>query len=64
MRACLRVQAAGAHLYVDKPFAPTAAEARRLWAATKSAGVRSASAATSNYQPSALLARALVAEGA
>ncbi|MBM3478361.1 MAG: Gfo/Idh/MocA family oxidoreductase [Alphaproteobacteria bacterium] len=56
--------AAGAHLYVDKPFAPTAAEARRLWAATKSAGVRSAYAATSNYQPSALLARALVAEGA
>ncbi|MFM8991605.1 MAG: Gfo/Idh/MocA family protein, partial [Alphaproteobacteria bacterium] len=56
--------AAGAHLYVDKPFAPTAAEARRLWAAAKSAGVRSAYAATSNYQPSALLARALVAEGA
>ena len=54
----------GAHLYVDKPFAPTAAEARRLWAATKAAGVRSAYAATSNYQPSALLARALVAEGA
>ena len=56
--------AVGAHLYVDKPFAPTAAEARRLWAATKAAGVRSAYAATSNYQPSALLARALVAEGA
>jgi predicted dehydrogenase len=56
--------AVGAHLYVDKPFAPTAAEARRLWAATRTAGVRSAYAATSNYQPSALLARALVAEGA
>jgi predicted dehydrogenase len=56
--------AVGAHLYVDKPFAPTAAEARRLWAAVQAAGRRSAYAATSNYQPSALLARALVAEGA
>jgi predicted dehydrogenase len=53
-----------AHLYVDKPFAPTAAEARRLWAAVRKAGVCSAYAATSNYQPSALLARALIAEGA
>ncbi len=53
-----------AHLYVDKPFAPTAAEARRLWRAVQAAGVRSAYAATSNYQPSALLARALIAEGA
>ncbi len=52
-----------AHLYVDKPFAPTAAEARRLWRAVQAAGVRSAYAATSNYQPSALLARALIAEG-
>ncbi|MBM3522094.1 MAG: Gfo/Idh/MocA family oxidoreductase [Alphaproteobacteria bacterium] len=53
-----------AHLYVDKPFAPTAAEARRLWTLIAAAGVRSAYAATSNYQPSALLARALIAEGA
>jgi predicted dehydrogenase len=53
-----------AHLYVDKPFAPTAAEARRLWRAVQAAGVKSAYAATSNYQPSALLARALIAEGA
>ncbi len=56
--------AQGAHLYVDKPFAPTATEARRLWRAVQAAGVRSAYAATSNYQPSALLARALIAEGA
>ena len=55
---------ARAHLYVDKPFAPTAAEARRLWKAARAAGVHTAYAATSNYQPSALLARALVAEGA
>ena len=53
-----------AHLYVDKPFAPTAAEARRLWRAVRAADVRSAYAATSNYQPSAMLARALIAEGA
>lgn len=53
-----------AHLYVDKPFAPTAAEARRLWQGVRAAGVKSAYAATSNYQPSALLARALIAEGA
>jgi predicted dehydrogenase len=53
-----------AHLYVDKPFAPTAAEARRLWRAVRAAGVASAYAATSNYQPSALLARDLIAEGA
>ena len=56
--------ARGAHLYVDKPFAPTAVTARRLWRAVQAAGVRSAYAATSNYQPSALLARALIAEGA
>jgi predicted dehydrogenase len=53
-----------AHLYVDKPVAPTAAEARRMWRAVRAAGVTSAYAATSNYQPSALLARALIAEGA
>ena len=53
-----------AHLYVDKPFAPTAAEARRLWRAVRDANVHSAYAATSNYQPSAMLARALIAEGA
>jgi predicted dehydrogenase len=46
-----------AHLYVDKPFAPTAPEARRLWRGVQAAGVRSAYAATSHYQASALLAR-------
>ena len=54
----------GCHLYVDKPFAPTAAEARGLWRAARAAGVKTAYAATSNYQPSALLARKLVADGA
>jgi len=54
----------GCHLFVDKPFAPTAAEARRLWRAARDAGVCTAYAATSNYQPAALLARKLIAEGA
>jgi predicted dehydrogenase len=54
----------GCHLYVDKPVAPTAPEARRLWRAARAAGVKTAYAATSNYQPAALLARKLVAEGA
>lgn len=52
------------HLLVDKPFAPTAPEARRLWRAARDAGVHTAYAATSNYQPAALLARKLVADGA
>ena len=54
----------GCHIFVDKPIAPVAAEARRLWRLARDAGVRTAYAATSNYQPSALLARKLVAEGA
>ena len=37
---------------------------RDLVRAVEAAGVKSAYAATSNYQPSALLARALIAEGA
>lgn len=56
--------AQGCHLFVDKPVAPTATEARKLWRAAQAAGVRTAYAATSNYQPSALLARKLVSEGA
>ncbi len=52
------------HLFVDKPFAPTAADARLLWRAARDAGVRTAYAATSNYQPAALLARKLIADGA
>ena len=56
--------AQGCHILIDKPLAPTAAEARRLAAATRKAGVKSAYAATSCYQPSALLARDLVRSGA
>lgn len=52
------------HILIDKPLAPTAAAARRLAAATQKAGVKSAYAATSCYQPSALLARNLVRSGA
>lgn len=47
-----------------KSLAPIAAEARRLLRAARDAGVRTAYAATSNYQPAALLARRLIADGA
>lgn len=52
------------HIYVDKPVAVTAGVARTLVRKSVAAGVRTAYAATSNYQPAALLARALVADGA
>ncbi|MSP49555.1 MAG: Gfo/Idh/MocA family oxidoreductase [Alphaproteobacteria bacterium] len=52
------------HILIDKPLAPSAPEARRLAQSTRRAGVKSAYAATSHYQPSALLARRLVRSGA
>src|SRR5215472_4733908 len=52
------------HIYVDKPVAIAAAAARLLARAARAAGVKTAYAATSNYQPAALLARKLVADGA
>lgn len=55
--------AQGCHILIDKPLAPTSADARRLARATKKAGVKSAYAATSCYQPSALLARNLIRYG-
>jgi predicted dehydrogenase len=56
--------AARAHVFVDKPLAPTATEAKGLWRRVRDAGLKSAYAATSHYQPSALLARDLVRSGA
>ncbi len=55
--------AQGCHILIDKPVAPTSADARRLAVATRKAGVKSAYAATSSYQPSALLARDLIRYG-
>src|SRR5271165_3353705 len=52
------------HVYVDKPVAVTAAAARPLCRMARAAGVKTAYAATSNYQPAAMLARSLVADGA
>jgi predicted dehydrogenase len=52
------------HVFVDKPLAPTAADARQIWRRAQAAGVKTAYAATSNYQPAAMLARKLVADGA
>ncbi len=56
--------AQGCHILIDKPLAPTSADARRMAAATRKAGLKSAYAATSSYQPSALLARNLIRAGA
>jgi predicted dehydrogenase len=55
--------AQGCHILIDKPLAPTSADARRIARAVKKAGVRSTYAATSCYQPSALLARNLIRYG-
>ncbi|MBI1778941.1 MAG: Gfo/Idh/MocA family oxidoreductase [Proteobacteria bacterium] len=56
--------AANCHVYVDKPLAPTALAAKGLWQRVEAGGRKSAYAATSHYQPSAQLARSLIAEGA
>jgi predicted dehydrogenase len=48
---------------VDKPLAPTADAARGLFEKAAAAGVKTAYAATSRYQPAVLLAREMVARG-
>ena len=57
---------AGCHIFCDKPLAADAASARRLAAAAAAAskGVKTAFAASYCYQPQALLAERLVADGA
>lgn len=52
------------HIFCDKPLAATGAEAKSLYERAQSAGVKTAFAASFRYQPQALFARALVAEGA
>ena len=56
--------AAGCHVYCDKPLATTAEESRQLYAQARDAGVKTAYAASFRYQPAALWAKQLVAEGA
>jgi len=54
----------GAHVFCDKPLAPTAAEARQLHEHALRAGVKTAYAASYRYMPFVQLARDLVADGA
>jgi predicted dehydrogenase len=54
----------GCHVFCDKPLAVTAEQARRMFLKAQEAGVRTAFAASYRYQPHALLARSLVAQGA
>ncbi len=55
--------AGGAHVFCDKPLAPTAGQAREICAAADRAGVRTAYAASFRYMPHVLLAREMVANG-
>jgi predicted dehydrogenase len=56
--------AQGCHLFCDKPLAATADEARQIYRKAREMGVKTAYAASYRYQPCALLARELVADGA
>lgn len=52
------------HLYCDKPLAPTAAEAHRLWQLAERAGIKHAYAATHCYAPGVAWLGELVRDGA
>ena len=54
----------GAHLYVDKPLATTAAEARGLYEMVDGAGLKHAFAVTHIYDPSVAWVAELIREGA
>jgi predicted dehydrogenase len=54
----------GAHVFCDKPLAPFAPEARRLYEAARDAGVKNAYAATHRYDPSVAWLAELVRDGA
>jgi predicted dehydrogenase len=56
--------AQGCHIFCDKPLAATAEEARQIYRKAREMGVKTAYAASYRYQPCALFARALVADGA
>ena len=51
------------HVFCDKPLAATAIHANMLFLKAKAAGVKTAYAASYRYQPHALLARQLIADG-
>jgi predicted dehydrogenase len=54
---------AGCHIFCDKPLAATAAHAKIMFETAVAANVKTAYAASYRYQPCALLARELIAEG-
>jgi predicted dehydrogenase len=54
----------GCHVFCDKPIATSAEQAQRMYLAARDKGVKTAFAASFRYQPHALLARQMVAEGA
>jgi predicted dehydrogenase len=54
----------GCHVFSDKPLAPTAAVARRLYERAREAGVKHAFAATHRYDPSVVWLEGLVRDGA
>lgn len=54
----------GCHIFCDKPLAAYANEAKTLYQRAQERGVKTAFAASFRYQPCALLARELVADGA
>jgi predicted dehydrogenase len=53
----------GCHLFGDKPLAPTAAAARRLYELAQAAGVKHAYAATHRYDPSVAWIEELIRDG-
>jgi len=55
---------AGCHIYCDKPLAATSQQAREMAQVAASKGVKTAYAASYRYQPHALFARKLIADGA
>jgi predicted dehydrogenase len=54
---------AGCHVYCEKPLAATAAQAKEMFQKSVTAGVKTAYAASYRYQPYALFARELIADG-
>ncbi len=53
----------GCHVYCDKPLTTSAETSRELYVAARDKGVKTAFAASFRYQPHALLAKKLIAEG-
>jgi predicted dehydrogenase len=53
----------GCHVFCDKPITTSALQAQMMYRAAREKGVKTAFAASFRYQPHALLARQLVADG-